>query len=463
MRSNRHRRIRLIMLALVTSAAASTAHATVIAVETFDYAGGTSLIGQSGGYGWAGPWYITSAGGKNYTPQSIGTACNVATPGSAYGSLDVCGGRGVGVNSGSEHRAYRDLDLIAAHRPELAGLIDTSGATPRLGADNTTIWIGFIGALNTGAASISTYGAWHLYDGIDPTNTTDGNKLLHEKILVGDRNQAVVWTVENTRQNNPLGLSNNNFNNLHYDASSGPAANTVSTTPALLVVRIDFRPISATQTVGEERVRVWINPAAIPGADPSATPASIDTDTPAYGGMFKDFRFDIFQFGSVGEQMTIDELRITTTFDELVLPLHPTISQPPHNGWLCGAQPAGLSVTAQGVVPLSYQWRLTGAAIPGANQATYTIPTPTLAVAGTYDCVVSSPVASCAQTISAPATLTWCPADFDCSGALTVQDVFDFLAAWFASNPRSDVNGSGAATVQDIFDFLASWFAGCGA
>ncbi len=62
---------------------------------------------------------------------------------------------------------------------------------------------------------------------------------------------------------------------------------------------------------------------------------------------------------------------------------------------------------------------------------------------------------------STNADLVYCPADFNGSGTLTVQDIFDFLAAWFASNPTADFNGSGGNTVQDIFDFLSAWFAGC--
>ena len=54
-----------------------------------------------------------------------------------------------------------------------------------------------------------------------------------------------------------------------------------------------------------------------------------------------------------------------------------------------------------------------------------------------------------------------CLADFNGSGTVTVQDIFDFLTAWFAASPRADVNRSGTITVQDIFDFLTAWFAGC--
>ncbi len=54
-----------------------------------------------------------------------------------------------------------------------------------------------------------------------------------------------------------------------------------------------------------------------------------------------------------------------------------------------------------------------------------------------------------------------CPADYNGDGALTVQDIFDFLAGWFSGNPAADFNGAGGLGVSDIFDFLAAWFAGC--
>jgi hypothetical protein len=41
-----------------------------------------------------------------------------------------------------------------------------------------------------------------------------------------------------------------------------------------------------------------------------------------------------------------------------------------------------------------------------------------------------------------------------------VQDIFDYLNAWFANDPRADFNGAGQS-VQDIFDYLSAWFAGC--
>jgi hypothetical protein len=52
-----------------------------------------------------------------------------------------------------------------------------------------------------------------------------------------------------------------------------------------------------------------------------------------------------------------------------------------------------------------------------------------------------------------------CPADFNCDGSVAVNDIFDFLNAWFAGSHRADINGGGLG-VNDIFDFLNTWFAG---
>ena len=54
-----------------------------------------------------------------------------------------------------------------------------------------------------------------------------------------------------------------------------------------------------------------------------------------------------------------------------------------------------------------------------------------------------------------------CRADFNQTGGVSVQDIFDFLAAWFTVNPLADINCGAGVSVQDIFDFLASWFSGC--
>jgi hypothetical protein len=55
-----------------------------------------------------------------------------------------------------------------------------------------------------------------------------------------------------------------------------------------------------------------------------------------------------------------------------------------------------------------------------------------------------------------------CRADFDCSGVPNVDDLFIYLNAWFALDPRADVSTpADGVNVDDIFIFLNLWFAGC--
>jgi hypothetical protein len=54
-----------------------------------------------------------------------------------------------------------------------------------------------------------------------------------------------------------------------------------------------------------------------------------------------------------------------------------------------------------------------------------------------------------------------CRADFNNSGGVTTQDIFDFLNGWLAGNVAADFNGINGLEVQDIFEFLNAWFVGC--
>lgn len=48
--------------------------------------------------------------------------------------------------------------------------------------------------------------------------------------------------------------------------------------------------------------------------------------------------------------------------------------------------------------------------------------------------------------------------DFNGVGGVSIQDLFDFLAAYFAGDPAADFNQVNGVTVQDLFDFLACFF-----
>jgi autotransporter-associated beta strand protein len=56
-----------------------------------------------------------------------------------------------------------------------------------------------------------------------------------------------------------------------------------------------------------------------------------------------------------------------------------------------------------------------------------------------------------------------CYADFNKVNGISVQDIFDFLNAWFSGSLYAIPGGDGASgtlAVQNIFDFLNAWFAG---
>jgi len=54
-----------------------------------------------------------------------------------------------------------------------------------------------------------------------------------------------------------------------------------------------------------------------------------------------------------------------------------------------------------------------------------------------------------------------CRANFNGVSGVTLQDLFDFLIAYFGQDPRADFNASDTISAQDIFDFLAAYFTGC--
>lgn len=71
--------------------------------------------------------------------------------------------------------------------------------------------------------------------------------------------------------------------------------------------------------------------------------------------------------------------------------------------------------------------------------------------------------AGAATACNAPGNLTTpcCKGDFNQSGSVTVQDVFDFLVAYFAGDLSADTNGQDGVTVGDIFAFLVAYFGEC--
>lgn len=94
---------------------------------------------------------------------------------------------------------------------------------------------------------------------------------------------------------------------------------------------------------------------------------------------------------------------ISSTTQNLTLAAPTSITTHPQNAAVCEGANVTFSVTAAGS-NLTYQWRRNGTNIPGATQATLTLPNVTQAQAGSYDCIVSG---ACGQPVTSnAATLT---------------------------------------------------------
>ncbi len=169
-------------------------------------------------------------------------------------------------------------------------------------------------------------------------------------------------------------------------------------------------------------------------------------------------------FASVGNTVSVNWARLASS---------PVVVMPPADLSVSELATINLSVRANGAPTLSYLWRRNGSPISngpagasvgggtvsGATSATLAISDARRSDSGSYTVTISN---SCGILMSPAASVTvLCRADFNGAGGITVQDIFDFLAAYFAGSPSANFNNAGGITVQDIFDFLTAYFAGC--
>lgn len=54
-----------------------------------------------------------------------------------------------------------------------------------------------------------------------------------------------------------------------------------------------------------------------------------------------------------------------------------------------------------------------------------------------------------------------CPSDMDCSGSISIDDLFLYLNAFFAGSASADFNHADGVTIDDLFLFINAWFGGC--
>ncbi|MBX3357176.1 MAG: hypothetical protein KF745_01990 [Phycisphaeraceae bacterium] len=164
----------------------------------------------------------------------------------------------------------------------------------------------------------------------------------------------------------------------------------------------------------------------------------------------------------------------------------PHILQHPQDSIACPDHSVEFHVSANGLSPFTYQWQWQPAGTATAwvdlavgdnadtggvlvvnvtNEATATLEARPLAgytnfAPREFRCVVTN---ACGDSVTSDAaTLTVCPADFDCDGQITPLDIAAFVNAWSTSlatgTLAGDFDSDGAVTPTDIAVFVSAWF-----
>ncbi len=225
----------LLPTALLAVASVASAQITPIATETFQYTFPGLLDGQGGGTGFSNNWFVTNGNDIVMFDPSV-------TP--PFALSDAVGQYAGQANVFGE--AYRRFDT--ALHPDI---VDNG----KYGADGSTIWISF-STVNFQGQPIEHYGGLSLF-----------NVGVGEVLYLGSPWNTNAWGIDDQ---GPAGAPPQTI----------PGSN--DTVATRLVTRIDFM-------AGQERLRMWLNPAT---AHP-ATPADLDT-------LIADLRFDEMRLASGG-------------------------------------------------------------------------------------------------------------------------------------------------------------------
>ncbi len=160
----------------------------------------------------------------------------------------------------------------------------------------------------------------------------------------------------------------------------------------------------------------------------------------------------------------------------------PVFAAQPASFTTCSAGIGYFAVSATGAGTLNYEWQIENAPgvwsplgdIPvdvscesGGGSLAFAVPanSPEVLVgvgtcAGSFNvrCVASD---DCGATISDPATLTVCLADFNCDGGVDGADVETFFTSWETGDTTADLNADGGVDGGDVEFFFTRWGGGC--
>lgn len=136
----------------------------------------------------------------------------------------------------------------------------------------------------------------------------------------------------------------------------------------------------------------------------------------------------------------------------------------PHTSKPCPG--SSLLLTAHAPGATSFQWRHNGISLAGETSATLDIPSISGDSDGIYDCIVDSGAGTCGGTLTAPARVIVCRADFTCDAAVDDSDFIVFANAYnvlVCEDPAmplgcpADLNGDDMVDDSDFVLFAGAY------
>ncbi len=203
--------------------------------------------------------------------------------------------------------------------------------------------------------------------------------------------------------------------NVCGQVTSDPATLTVGSGPTITAhpqdqTICDGEPVTFTVTVeGTEPLTYQWRRDGTPIFGENEASYTIDPVGPG-----ADAEFDVVISNACG---TVTSNAATLTVDE-----GPVITAQPQDRSVCEGNSVTLTVTATGLEPLTYQWRMNGTDVPGAESDSLVIDPAAPADAGDYDVVITNPCGSLTSetatlTVNVAPTITTHPDDaFACEG-----------------------------------------------
>jgi len=312
----------------------------LLSYEGFDYPSSANLLGLNGGAGWNGGW-VDVGGGGGATINGSGLNAGANAP-SGYDARAT----GKSLFLANDNRFGRFLDVSTNGTFGTHGLVDSNG---RIGADGTSLYISFLQQPNSANGTVASFYEFEFHrDDLGDPGRMAG--VGTDAAFVGTNNASNVYLRAPNGGANLIGLGDTNVN--------------------LYVLRIDY-------VSGADTVYVYRNPT---GANEAGNIPVLTLPAVA------DMSFNGVSLAAYNNGVTqqSDQIRMGLSWGDVIGGPPGFIVQPPKQ--TTNYTFTAGSITAQAIsdLPVNYQWYHTNTLIPGATNATLTIPNLQPSDAGAY-------------------------------------------------------------------------------